>query len=64
MEPTTTLKAIRLKCLDCCCGSANEVKLCPIKDCPLYTYRLGHDPKRKGKGGFFTKKDTDKESIE
>lgn len=22
-------KAIRLKCLDCCCGSAYEVRLCP-----------------------------------
>ena len=25
----TPIKAIRAKCLDCCCGSAKEVELCP-----------------------------------
>ena len=40
----TPLKAIRAKCLDCCCDSALEVKLCPIPDCPLYIYRFGHNP--------------------
>ena len=50
----TSLKAIRAKCLDCCCGSSNEVKLC-TKDgkqsdlCPLYQYRLGHNPNRTGR---------------
>ncbi len=43
----TPLKAIREKCVDCCCGSANEVKLCTAEDCPLYAYRLGKDPARK-----------------
>ncbi len=38
------LKAIRLKCLDCCCGSSNEVKLCTIPRCPLYPFREGHNP--------------------
>ena len=38
------LKAIRLKCLDCCCGSSNEVKLCPAEICPLYPFREGHNP--------------------
>lgn len=38
------MKAIRLKCLDCCCGSANEVKLCTITKCPLYPFRDGHNP--------------------
>lgn len=38
------LKAIRLNCLDCCCGSSNEVKLCPCEDCPLWPYRFGHRP--------------------
>lgn len=47
----TPMKAIRAKCLDCCCGIAQEVKLCPITDCPLYPYRMGHNPSRKGKGG-------------
>lgn len=38
------LKAIRLKCLDCSCGSSNEVKLCPVEKCPLYPFREGHNP--------------------
>lgn len=41
------LKAIRLKCLDCSCGSSNEVKLCPVTACPLYPFREGRDPYRK-----------------
>lgn len=40
----TPIKAIRAKCLDCSCGSSDEVKLCPITSCPLYPYRLGHNP--------------------
>ena len=40
------LKAIRLKCLDCSCGSSNEVKLCPVVKCPLYPFRDGRDPFR------------------
>jgi hypothetical protein len=45
------LKAIRLKCLDCCCGSAHEVKLCTAEKCPLYLFRLGKNPNRTGVGG-------------
>ena len=41
----TPIKSIRAKCLDCCCGSAQEVRLCPSDDCPLYPYRFGHRPK-------------------
>lgn len=44
MLPTTPMKAIRLKCLDCCVGNANEVRLCSISSCPLYAYRFGHRP--------------------
>lgn len=40
----SALKAIRLKCLDCSCGSNNEVKLCPVQSCPLYPFREGHNP--------------------
>ena len=40
------LKAIRAKCLDCCCGSAYEVKNCVIHDCELYPFRLGNNPFR------------------
>ncbi len=44
----TPMKAIRLKCLDCCCESSTEVKLCPAQDCPLWAYRSGHNPARAG----------------
>ena len=50
-EILTPVRAIRAKCLDCMCGQAAEVRLCPISDCPLYPYRMGHNPNRKGKGG-------------
>ena len=33
--------AIRLKCLDCCCDQPGEIRACPIKECPLYPYRMG-----------------------
>ena len=44
----TPMKAIRAKCLDCCCGQRNEVRLCPCADCPLYPYRMGHRPGKAG----------------
>lgn len=44
MAKLTPLKAIRKKCLDCCCGQVKEVRLCPTKRCPLYEYRDGHRP--------------------
>ena len=47
----TPLKAIRAKCLDCCCGQANEVKLCTVVKCPLYEFRHGKNPHLKGKRG-------------
>lgn len=34
-------KAVRLKCLDCCCGNAAEVRRCDIKTCPLWAFRMG-----------------------
>ena len=40
-EPLTPRKAMRLKCLECCCGSAHEVKQCAIRDCTLRTFRMG-----------------------
>lgn len=40
----TPIKAIRAKCLDCCCGNSNEVKLCTCTGCALYPYREGHNP--------------------
>lgn len=43
---TNPVKAIRAKCLDCCCNSQNEVKLCTTKNCPLYPFRFGKNPYR------------------
>ena len=40
----TPLRAIRAKCLDCMCGSASEVSLCPSNGCPLYGFRFGKNP--------------------
>lgn len=40
-EKGSRKRAIRLKCLDCCCGSAYEVRLCPLRNCPLWRFRLG-----------------------
>ena len=45
------LKAMRAKCLDCCGGSKQEVKLCEITDCPLWTYRFGKRPRKTSKNG-------------
>lgn len=54
----TPVRAIRAKCLDCCAGSAHEVKLCPSSSCSLYPFRLGKNPNRVGKanGGAFVAK--------
>lgn len=38
------IKAIRQKCLDCCCNQVNEVKLCEMESCTLYHFRLGKYP--------------------
>lgn len=45
MAKRTPIKAIRAKCLDCCCGQAQEVRLCIDEKCPLWEYRMGHRPK-------------------
>jgi len=44
------LKSIRKKCLECSAGSTKEVRMCLIKNCPLYPYRFGKNPKRKNVG--------------
>jgi hypothetical protein len=41
------MKAIRAKCLDCCCGNAAEVRKCVATDCGLWPFRLGSNPFRK-----------------
>ncbi len=42
-EITSPIKAIRAKCLDCC-GTSNEVQLCPVTRCALYPFRFGKNP--------------------
>ena len=42
-ERITRGKAIRLKCLDCCCGNNAEVRLCHATKCPLWRYRMGRE---------------------
>ena len=44
----TRAQAIRAKCIDCMCGQLAEVRLCPSRDCPLYSYRMG----REGRGEY------------
>lgn len=46
----TPIKAIRKNCLDCSGGSIKDARECVIKDCPLYDYRLGKNPRRRGIG--------------
>ena len=43
MERISRSKAIRLKCIDCCCGNMAEVRKCPAISCPLWRYRMGHE---------------------
>ena len=38
-------KAIRQKCLECSAWQEKEVRLCPAKDCALWPYRMGRNPK-------------------
>lgn len=45
MVKRTPIKAIRAKCIECSAGQIAEVRLCVVKKCPLYPYRMGHRPK-------------------
>lgn len=47
----TPLKSIKAKCYDCSGFSKKEQRNCEFKECDLWLYRLGHNPKRKGIGG-------------
>ena len=55
MERLSRTKAIRMKCLDCCCDNMAEVRKCPATNCPLWRYRMGREendelkPKRQAK---------------
>jgi hypothetical protein len=45
-EPMSPMEAIRAKCLDCCAGSADEVRKCVAMTCPSWPYRMGKNPWR------------------
>ena len=47
MNLQNPVKAIRAKCIECCCGSQTEVKLCTCTNCSLYPFRFGKNPYRK-----------------
>ena len=65
MRADTPMKAIRAKCLDCVNGQIYEINKCHIEKCPLWKYRTGHNPNRKGKGPKrpFQTKNTENEQI-
>lgn len=39
-------KAIRERCLDCCCGVPSEVRKCTAVACPSWPFRMGANPFR------------------
>ena len=45
-QPTSPLKAMREKCLDCA-GSRGEVRKCTIFNCRNHPFRFGKNPFRK-----------------
>ena len=38
-NPKSRALAINAKCWDCTCGQREEIRLCPMTDCPLYEFR-------------------------
>ena len=47
MDIKNPVKAIRAKCLDCCCNIKKDVELCTCEKCSLYPFRFGEDPYKK-----------------
>jgi hypothetical protein len=43
-EPMSAQAALRAHCLDCCAGSADEVRRCMALKCPSWPFRLGRSP--------------------
>ena len=48
-RPMSPLRALRLRCVDCCSGSMNEVRLCAAIACPSWPFRMGFNPWRERK---------------
>jgi hypothetical protein len=44
--PMTPLAALRFRCIDCCGGSAEEVRKCMALTCPAWPFRMGANPWR------------------
>ena len=42
--PTSPIKAIRARCVDCCGGVVGEVRKCTALRCPLWPFRIGKNP--------------------
>ena len=45
MKIFTPVKAIRAKCMDCCCNELKEIRECDILHCALWPYRMGRRPR-------------------
>ena len=45
-KPFTPMKAIREKCMNCCCWQYVDIAECDIKNCSLWPYRFGRRPKK------------------
>jgi hypothetical protein len=45
-----SLKIIRQFCVHCMGGAPSLVRECPSKTCPVWSYRMGRNPKRAGIG--------------
>ena len=48
-ERMSPLKALRLRCIDCCAGSAYQVRRCTAVTCPSWPFRMGNSPWREKK---------------
>lgn len=56
MKKMTPCQAIAQACRECCeeyaaSDNVQTPRCCPVQSCPLWPYRLGHNPARKGVGG-------------
>lgn len=43
-ERMSPMEALRARCLDCCAGQINEVRLCVSLNCPAWPFRMGSNP--------------------
>ena len=45
-KPMSPIKALRLRCLDCCGFQQSEVRKCVAVTCPAWPFRMGKNPWR------------------